>query len=108
MSGRIIQVVPEDLHLSATLVEGHAQDVQLGHASADAELDSAQVGLVGLSAAAIAAKATKWRAVTQALCGRLAEHSAAFHGSSTGYQSMEDHNGGAITRVGAQAGSALG
>lgn len=107
MSGWI-KVDPQDLHRSAGLVRGLAEEVQAGHASADAELHAAQSGLVGLSAAAIAAKATEWKGVTQVLHGLLADHSAALSSSGLGYQETGHGNADAIADVGSQDGAAQG
>jgi WXG100 family type VII secretion target len=107
MSGRTIRVEPEDLHLSASLVDGHGEDVQLGHAAADAEIQAAQAGLVGLSAAAMQAKAAEWKAVTAALTARLANHSTALRADALGYQQTEAQNAESVAQLGAQAASAL-
>ena len=98
---RLICVVAEDLHVSATVVNCHAQDVEALHASADAQIEAAQPGLMGLSAAAIAEKAATWQGVTQALCAQLADHSAAFRTSALDYQTTDDHNAGAVGQIGA-------
>jgi WXG100 family type VII secretion target len=108
LSGRIIHVEPEDLHLSAGRVDGHLEDVQAGHAEADGEIAAAQAGLVGLSAGAIAAKSAEWKAVTAALSARLAEHSAAFRVDAAGYQDTERANAADVSQLGAQAGFAMG
>jgi uncharacterized protein YukE len=103
VSGSKITVVPDDLHLSARFVDGHAQDIQAQHASADARIESAQPGLVGLSAAALAAKAAEWQGVTQALYARLTAHSAAFQTSALGYEATDDRDARAIGAIGMQA-----
>lgn len=46
MSGGL-QVVPAELHVSASLVDGHAGAVQAGHGAADSELAAAQAALAG-------------------------------------------------------------
>jgi hypothetical protein len=102
MSG-LIQVVPEDLHLSARFVNCHAADIQAQHAAAHAEIEGAQPGLVGLSAVAIAEKAAEWQGITQAFCARLADQSAAFSTSALAYRSTDGRNAEDIGAVGAEA-----
>jgi hypothetical protein len=99
----IIQVVPEDLHLSARFIECHAKDIEAQHGAAHAEIESALPGLVGISAAAIAEKAVEWQGVTQAMCLRLSGHGAAFTTSAVGYQTTDDHNATEISRIGSRA-----
>jgi uncharacterized protein YukE len=95
--------------MSANVVNGHAENIQAAHGSAHAEIDGAQAGLVGLSAAAIAAKASDWQAVTQALCAQLAAHTAALRTDAVGYQRTEGQNAAAVGEIGAEAhGTVLG
>jgi uncharacterized protein YukE len=103
VSGRIIEVVPGDLQLSAKFIDCHAEDIETQHAAAHTEIESAQPGLVGMSAAAIAEKAAEWQTVTQALCAQLTDHSAAFRDSAIGYHTTDDHNAEKIGELGAEA-----
>lgn len=96
----MVRVDPADLATSAVMVQGHAEDVQVGHGAANTRMAAAQPGLVGLSAAAIGAKVAQWQAVTEALYARLVSHGEALAGSAAGFAFTEDHNMQAVASVG--------
>lgn len=98
-----IRVIPGELLTSGALVEGHAADVEAGHAMADARIQGAQPGLVGLSALAVEAKLAQWQATTQALTTRLADHAQAFQTGGVGFETTETRNAQSIAAVGAEA-----
>ena len=95
-----LRVDPADLAVSAVMVHGHAEDVQIGHGAANTRMVAAQPGLVGFSAAAIEAKVAQWQVVTEALYARLVSHGEALAGSATGFAVTEDHNMQAVASVG--------
>jgi WXG100 family type VII secretion target len=103
MSGWIVQVDPGDLYQSARFVDSHAQDIQSEHSFAQSQIQSAQPGLVGLSAAAIAEKAAEWQAVTQAFYTRLSGYSTAFQNSGLIYETTDHDNAIHLDQVGAEA-----
>ncbi|WP_100492567.1 WXG100 family type VII secretion target [Mycobacteroides abscessus] len=57
-----LQVVPEQLHLSANAVDGHMEQHRAAHRAADAKIADAASGLVGVAASALAAKSTDLQA----------------------------------------------
>jgi uncharacterized protein YukE len=95
-----IRVSPSELLTSGALVEGHAADVEAGHGMADARIQGAQVGLVGLSAVAVEAKLVQWHAATQALCARLTGHAQAFRASGIGFGDTETRNAESVAQIG--------
>ena len=101
---RLIRVTPPDLVTSAAQVHGHAAEVEAGHGLADARIQAAQAGLVGLSAVAVATKLAQWQATTQALCARLSDHAQALQVSGVGFQGTETRNAESVAGVGEHGG----
>jgi WXG100 family type VII secretion target len=97
-----IRVVPEDLLISGSQVEGHAAEVEAGHAASDARIQAAQAGMVGMSSAAVEAKLAQWQATTAALTARLTDHAEAFTTSGIDYRDADLLNAAAIADVGEQ------
>ena len=102
----VIRVDPQALHLSARLTDGHAEDVHIGHASADARIESSLYAWVGASMAAMSAKAAQWQAATAAFSARLVHHAEGLRGSAVEFQRTEDHNAVDIGAVGTAANQA--
>lgn len=101
-----IRVRPEDLEASGLAVDRHVVDVEAGHARADARIQTAQAGLVGMSAAAVEVKLAEWQATTQELTARLADHAEAFHASGVDFDATDIGEAQAIGAVGAQTAQA--
>jgi uncharacterized protein YukE len=97
-----IRVAPDDLLIAGVRVQGHAADVEAGHAAADARIQAAQEGMVGMSAAAMESKLTQWQATTAALTARLTDHADALTTSGIDYSDSDLHNAAAIADVGEQ------
>lgn len=57
-----LQVVPEQLHLSANAVDGHLEQHRAAHRAADSKIAGAASGLVGVAASALSAKSTDLQA----------------------------------------------
>ncbi|WP_457063025.1 WXG100 family type VII secretion target [Mycobacteroides abscessus] len=57
-----LQVVPEQLHLSANALDGHLEQHRAAHRAADAKIAGALPGLVGVAASALSAKSTDLQA----------------------------------------------
>jgi uncharacterized protein YukE len=87
-----VKVQPEHLFVSAVEVDGHAEDVLMGHASAHSKIESAQVGWAGLSATAMTAKVARWHETTIALGSRVAGHAEGLRNSGFGFSDMEERN----------------
>ncbi|MEH3138795.1 MAG: hypothetical protein PGN37_01185 [Mycobacterium kyogaense] len=87
-----VQVVPEDLHVSAATVDTHADAVKARHFAADARIEGAQKGVPAASVAALSGAVTKWQADTTAIFGQMVDHA---HGLRTGAAAYveADHSG---------------
>lgn len=73
-----LKVDPIDLHMSADHMGVHHADLRAAHTGADSNIEAAQAGWVGTSAAALKAKLAEWQATTEELCGSIADHERAF------------------------------
>ena len=91
MSGWI-RVAPEDLHVSAAKVDGHADELHLRHVAANGLIEGAQGGVQSGSAVALSAAVAKWEADTTVLFGDLVEHGEALRGAATGYIGTDEDN----------------
>jgi uncharacterized protein YukE len=81
---------PEALAAAAQQVQGHAEDVQFGHASADSRIEAAQAGLVGLSSVSLQAKLAQWWVKSEALYTRIYGHSAGLGMCASGFAESEE------------------
>ncbi|BBZ06947.1 hypothetical protein MDOR_11160 [Mycolicibacterium doricum] len=97
-----VRVVPEDLHVSASTVDAHGDELWLRHGSADSRVEAAQVGVPAQAATALAGALTKWQADTTALFGRFVELSEAMRTAALGYAQTDAHNAARIAGVGDQ------
>lgn len=84
-----LRVDPVDLHVSANHMNVHHADLRAAHAEADNDIEAAQTGRVGASAAALQAKLAEWQATTGQLCGSIAEHEQAFRAARDAYQVVD-------------------
>ena len=84
-----VRVIPEDLCLSAATVDVHADNVQLRHATSDGRIESAQRGLPAGSAAALRSAVAKWQGDTDALFGRMVDHSTGLRAGASGYRQVD-------------------
>jgi hypothetical protein len=101
-----VRVVPGDLHLSASKVADHADDLQVRHAAANARIEAAQAGVPAAAAVALDAAVAKWQTDTTVLFGNLMQHGELMHQVSVGYVATEESNTADIAAVGEQ-GTAL-
>jgi hypothetical protein len=99
---KAVRVAPEDLHLSATTVDMHADNVRVKHASADGRIESAQRGLPVGSAAMLTSTVAKWQADSAALFGRMVDHSTGLRTSATAYVTTDTDNGTEVEAAGNQ------
>lgn len=88
-----LKVDPIDLHASADHLNMHHADLRTAHGSADADIEDAQTGWVGASAAALQAKFAEWQATTEQLCGTIADHEQAIRTAAAQYQKTDEHGG---------------
>jgi WXG100 family type VII secretion target len=84
-----LEVDPIDLHISAGHMSVHHADLRAAHAEADSDIEGAQAGWVGTSAAALQAKLAEWQATTEQLCGNIADHEQAFRAAAQKYTTVD-------------------
>lgn len=87
-----LRVNPIDLHLSSDHLEVYRAEFGAAHASADADIEAAQRGWVGASAAALQAKFLEWQAATTQLSNDVEAHGAAFRAAAEGYATTDADN----------------
>lgn len=80
---------PADLHVSANHMGVHHADLRAAHAKADSDIDAAQTGWIGASAAALQTKLAEWQATTEQLCGSIADHEQAFRAAGKTYETVD-------------------
>jgi WXG100 family type VII secretion target len=80
-----LNVDPTDLHMSSAHMDMHHAELQTVHSGANADIEAAQTGWVGASAAALQAKFAEWQATTTALCTDVSAHGAAFRSAAQTY-----------------------
>lgn len=76
--------------MSADHMSVHHADLRTAHAAADGDIEGAQAGWVGASAAALQAKLSEWQATTEQLCGSIADHEQAFRTAGHTYESVDE------------------
>ena len=99
-----IRIDPEHLLVSASRVNGHAEELKITHTAADTQIESALGGWSGTSLTAMTAKAAEWRAATTAMSGRLFDHAELFHTSGVGFHDTEARNAETIRIIGSEVG----
>lgn len=87
-----MDVVSEDLLLSAAAVDSYTTDFWDAQALAGSRVDSAVPYLPNLAAAALAAKTAEWQAATAALTERLNDNAVALRTSGVGYDCADEAN----------------
>ncbi|MBU8814080.1 WXG100 family type VII secretion target [Mycolicibacterium goodii] len=96
--GNSLKVDPVDLHMSSDHMDVHHADLTAAHTSADGEIEGAQAGWVGASAAALQSKMTEWQATTTKLCGDIAAHRDTYKAAANGYAQNDSHAAEALDR----------
>ena len=84
-----LNVAPELLIVSGALADDQADDLLANHARVDSAVDSALIGWVGRSAAALSATAATWTTATRDLATRVCEHGAALRITGMAFAEME-------------------
>ena len=84
-----LQVVTDDLAVSAAAVDTHADRMRARHAAADEQIDSACSGVPAGGAAALVAALSKWQADTSALYGELVGHGHGLRSGAQAYASVD-------------------
>lgn len=96
-----VRVVPEDMRVSAAMVDVHADTVRASHAAADGRIEAAQRGLPVASSVALTTAVTKWQADSSVLFGRMVDHSAGLHAGAADYERTDDDGARGIEVAGA-------
>jgi hypothetical protein len=91
-----LQVVTDDLAVSAATVDTHADRMRATHAAADEQIEGACSGVPAGGAVALGAALSKWQADTSALYGQLVGHG---HGLRSGAQAYTSVDGSAATEI---------
>lgn len=89
-------VDPIDLHLSSDHLDVHHAEFRAAHANADADIEAAQRGWVGTSAAALQAKLVEWQAATAALSSDVEAHGVAFRAAAQDYTTTDTSNASSL------------
>src|SRR5689334_11514954 len=71
----VVRVVGDDLKLSASKVDMHADSLRLSHGAADAQIEAAQSGLPAGAAAALGGAMAKWQQESTVHFTRMVDHS---------------------------------
>ncbi|MBN3508333.1 WXG100 family type VII secretion target [Mycolicibacterium septicum] len=93
-----LEVDPVDLHMSSDHMDMHHADLAAAHAAADADIEAAQSGWVGASAAALQAKFAEWQAASQEMQADVAAHGTAFRAAANGYTTVDTEGSEAIEK----------
>lgn len=99
MSGWL-EVVPQDLHISASRVDMHADDLWTAHTAADSRIEGAERGLPAGAGAALGAAVTKWQTASNQLYQGLSSHSEGLRGAAAGYIRQDEHGAENVATAG--------
>jgi hypothetical protein len=94
-----VEVVPDDLRMSADTVDAHADAVRTGHFEADGRIEAAHTGIPAASVGALSAAVTKWQADTTAMFGRMVDHADGMRSGAAAYTETDDASGQRISGV---------
>jgi uncharacterized protein YukE len=94
-----LRVVPEDLHLSASTVDTHADDMRTKHGAADGRIEESTRGLPAGAASALSAKVTEWQATTSTLYGNMASHSDGLRMGALKYSQNDQSSAASLEKV---------
>ncbi|MBS4727057.1 hypothetical protein MSM1_01305 [Mycobacterium sp. SM1] len=105
---REFQVDLEALVCSAAHVTGQGEDLAIAHLDSDNELEAAQWGWVGTSAAALNTRMAAWLATSRMLLTRVGEHALNLHSDAIDFAAMERENAERLRAVGGAGGEVDG
>jgi hypothetical protein len=94
-----VEVVPEDLRMSADTVDAHADAIRAGHFAADSRIEAAHAGIPAAAAVALSTTVTKWQADTTAILGRMVGHADGLRGGAAAYVETDEGAGQQINGV---------
>lgn len=97
---KAVRVAPEDLMTSASTVDAHADTMRSAHATAQANIEAAHIGVPGGAAVALTAAVTKWQADSTAMFAQLVGHAEALRDGARVYVQVDEHGAAAIDSAG--------
>lgn len=98
-----LQVVPDDLSVSAATVDTHADRMRAQHAAADDKIETVSSGVPGGSAIALGAAVTKWQSDTSTLYGQLVDHGHSLRSGAQAYAHVDENVATDIDAAGRRA-----
>lgn len=99
---KTVRVAPEDLMVSASTVDAHADGMWLKHGTADGRIEGAQKGMPTGSNVALSGAVAKWQADSTALFGRMVGHGQGLRTGAAAYEQVDAQNADDITAAGEQ------
>jgi WXG100 family type VII secretion target len=84
-----LRVDPIDLRLSSDHMDMHHMEVSAAHVAANADIEAALAGWVGVSGAALQTKFAEWQEATATITRDIAAHGAAFQNAAEGYATVD-------------------
>lgn len=99
---KAVRVAPEDLMVSASTVDAHADGMWLNHGTATGRIEAAQNGVPTGSNVALTGAVAKWQTDSTALFDRLVEHSQALWAGAAAYDRADAQNAENLTAAGDQ------
>jgi hypothetical protein len=104
-AGGRFQLDMEALAHSVSHVAGQAEDLATAHLASDNQMEAAQPGLVGTSAAALNIKAAEWLETSRRLLTRVGGHATDLNSDGIAFATQERENNATLR---AAAGGAKG
>jgi WXG100 family type VII secretion target len=92
------------LHASASQIDVSADDLRAQHGSANGRIAAAQTGWIGISAAALAAKAAQWEQESATHYTELVKHGHHFRSAAASYLDTDSEAGAEIDDAGSDLG----
>lgn len=102
--GDELQVDPATLHASASQIDVSADDLRAQHGLAHGRIAAAQAGWIGLSAAALMAKAAQWDKESAGHYTELVKHGHHFRSAAASYLDTDSEAGAEIDNAGSNVG----
>jgi WXG100 family type VII secretion target len=96
-------VDPEGLRSSAVQVQGHSDDLAVGHTIANTRVSSANGGWSGQSAQSLSSWAAKLKDQSAALVTKIDEHSKQMHTAVATFMSTEELRADELAKIGQAA-----
>jgi WXG100 family type VII secretion target len=99
-----LRVDPTTLDASASQIDISADDFRAHHGSAHERIAAAQTGWIGVSAAALTAKAAQWEEESGAHYTELVKHGHDFRSAAASYLDTDSESGAEIDNASSSLG----